>query len=265
MSLRFCEISDKQAIEEFLMKDPALNIYLIGDLDPFFFPQTRWYAAIDNETVCGIAMLYTSPVASTLITSANAGPEMLSEMIDYFTDELPGKFYAHFSCGVMDTLRRFRAGKNLGLHYRMVLKDADKLRNNYIGEVKRLSADDLALIKTFYTNNYPENYFDKRMLQTGKYFGTFNGNELTGVAGIHVYSPDKKVAALGNIAVSENYRGKGLCAILTSALCRDLLNEVDIIGLNVHGKNIPAIKCYENCGFEIAGKYEEYEICNLGK
>ena len=76
-------------------------------------------------------------------------------------------------------------------------------------------------------------------------------------AGVHVYSEEYRVAALGNIVTHPDYRNRGFGRIVTAYLCKKLLEKVDHIGLNVHRDNVSAIRCYENLGFEILGKYEE--------
>lgn len=40
--------------------------------------------------------------------------------------------------------------------------------------IKRLTVADIQIINTFYTNAYPDNWFDPRMLETQKYFGYFS-------------------------------------------------------------------------------------------
>ena len=262
---RFSQISDASVIEEVLMKDIGLNIYLLGDLDSFFYPHTSWFAGYENDSVECIAMLYEGPGISTVLTSAASDTGFLAETVENFAGMLPEIFYAHFACGLMNRLKNFRVNRDLGIHYRMILTDQSKVLQEADGEIRRLGSDDMPLITEFYSENYPDNFFDRRMLLTGKYFGSFSEHELTGIAGIHVYSPDKKVAALGNIAVSVMHRGRGLCASLTRRLCKDLLENVQTIGLNVHAENKHAIKCYEQCGFEIAGSYEEFEIINESK
>src|SRR5262245_26512531 len=47
-------ISDHAVLRAFLDKDRDLHIYELGDLDPFFFPHTRWYTRED-----ALALLYT--------------------------------------------------------------------------------------------------------------------------------------------------------------------------------------------------------------
>ena len=61
-----------------------------------------------------------------------------------------------------------------------------------------------------------------------------------------------------NIATHPGYRRRGLARAATAALCRDLLEEVDTIGLNVHAANEGAIRCYERLGFEVSAEYAEF-------
>ena len=128
--------------------------------------------------------------------------------------------------------------------------------------IRRLSIIDIPIINEFYSAAYPENWFDKRMLETQKYFGYFVENKLVGIAGIHVYSEEYKVAALGNIATHPEFRGRQIGYKLTSHLCIDLMQTVSYIGLNVKSDNIAAISCYRKVGFEIVGSYDECYIRN---
>jgi len=142
----------------------------------------------------------------------------------------------------------------------MALNNKNLLIKEKDNNIKRLGMNDLARISELYDISYPDNFFDKRMLGTGKYFAYYDKEILTGVAGIHVYSEIYKVAALGNITILPEYRGRSIGQKLTSALCNDLLNTVDNIGLNVYSENQAAISCYKKIGFEIIGEYEEYLI-----
>ncbi|MCY7360679.1 MAG: hypothetical protein LH629_01215 [Ignavibacteria bacterium] len=62
---------------------------------------------------------------------------------------------------------------------------------------------------------------------------------------------------LGNITTDPEFRGQSVCKKVTSVLCKDLFETVDVIGLNVHSDNSAAIKSYENIGFKITYYYEE--------
>lgn len=80
------------------------------------------------------------------------------------------------------------------------------------------------------------------------------------MAGVHVYSPAKRVASLGNIATRPDARGRGLAGRLTAALCRLLQDEIDVIGLNVRADNAAAIACYRGVGFEFRHAYSEWRV-----
>ena len=47
-----------------------------------------------------------------------------------------------------------------------------------------LSVIDLPAIEKFYLIAYPGNWFDRRMLETEKYFGYYLNNELVGISGV---------------------------------------------------------------------------------
>ena len=104
-------------------------------------------------------------------------------------------------------------------------------------------------IEQFYEVSYPQNSFNARMLQTDLYYGVRRNGKLAGIAGVHVYSPTYRVAALGNIATHPTYRGQGIATKVTAKLCQSLMKTVDHIGLIVQDSNIPAIACYAKLGF----------------
>ena len=82
-------------------------------------------------------------------------------------------------------------------------------------------------------------------------------HRLAGIAGVHVYSRDYKVAALGNIASHPDYRGQGVGFLTTAYCCKRLARTVNTIGLNVSQSNPAAIALYKKLGFDIAAEYEE--------
>ena len=259
----FIFIRNKEQIKHFLLNDAGMNIYQIGDLDPFFFPRTKWFALTENENIEELMLLYKGDVATTVLAFANFDAARTAELLERFAYQLPDVFYAHFGNGIMNKLKSFRAEETFGTHLKMLLKSPGMLLQSECKNIRRLDEDDLQELLMLYKVHYPGNYFDKRMLETGKYFGYFEDSELLGVAGIHVYSPLTGVAALGNIVVANDHRGKGICRKLVSALCNDLLNTVDVIGLNVFSENTSAIKSYERCGFVVIGEYEEYLVKQL--
>ena len=252
-------IRDKSTIHKFLSENPGLYLYLIGDLDDFFWPDTTWFAVIQNKSIKSIALLY-SGVIPTFLLFHEGDPVYPSFLIRSIKNELPGEFNVHLSPGLVNLFGKKNIIKNYGHNLKMVLtkKPAPVTDKN----IRRLGLSDLEKMKLFYNVSYPGNWFDSRMVETGKYFGYFIDENLAGISGIHVWSKEYRVAALGNIATHPDFRGKRIAFKLTAALCEDLSNDADTIGLNVSSGNIPAIRCYENVGFEIHSSYDECLIRN---
>jgi len=248
-------LHDKSTILNFLNENPGLQIYSIGDLDDFFWPKTIWYALKEGESIRAIALLYVGMDTPTLLSFYEGDSEFSHQLIKRIKHLLPLKFNAHLSPGLTEIFRRQNIIEYYGLNYKMLLKKAAIDPNDK--NIRALKVEDLPVITKFYTISYPQNWFDSRMLETKKYYGYFVDNKLVGVSGIHVYSEEYNVAALGNIATHPDYRGQQIGFKLTSALCYDLQKYVDFIGLNVKSDNEKAIKIYKKIGFEIIGKYDE--------
>ena len=252
-------INDKQTIYSFLSENPGLNLYLIGDLDDFFWPDTKWFAVVHNDSIRSIALLYSAEIPTFLLFH-EGDPVYPKFLIKSVKNDLPEKFNVHLSPGLINIFGRENILKNYGHNLRMILAgDPGKIIDN---NIRRLGQHDLDVIKNFYSVSYEGNWFDERMLKTGKYFGYFINETLVGVSGIHVYSREYRVAALGNIATHPEHRGKKIAYKLTVTLCDDLKNDTDIIGLNVSSSNIPAIRCYENAEFDIYSSYDECLVRN---
>ena len=253
-------IRDKSEIYRFLSKAPDLHLYTIGDLDDFFWPDTIWHAIYDKSEIQSIALLYTGMIPHTLLLFYDKDPGCSIELIKSIRHLLPGKFNVHLSPGLIDHFGKENIIEDYGHNYRMILtRDPEPVFDH---NIRQLEISDMNLITSFYKIAYPHNWFDSRMVKTGKYFGYFNEDKLIAVAGIHVYSSEYRIAALGNIATHPDFRGSKIAYKLTSALCSNLKNSVDVIGLNVNSENLPAIKCYKNIGFEIRSSYDECLVKN---
>jgi GNAT superfamily N-acetyltransferase len=173
---------------------------------------------------------------------------------------LPRRLYAHLSEGLADVLGEEYQVSWHGKHYKMGLTKTGLLGGVDTSDVTRLGESDVRELEALYRVSYARNWFDPRMLETGHYYGIRRGGELVSVAGVHVYSPVYKVAALGNITTRPDWRGQGLGTTVTAELCRELLPTVDHIGLNVKADNVAALACYEGLGFEQVASYQE---CSL--
>jgi GNAT superfamily N-acetyltransferase len=249
-------LHDKKEIESFLRRNVYLYIYAIGDLDDFFWPYTTWYAVKESEEIRAIALLYSGrdfPVLVAL-TEGNSAEQLISSIIDF----LPGKFHAHLSPDAEAALEQKYEMKSRGKHYKMALSDKSLLDDVDCSGVVRLKSEDLDEVLRLYKDAYPGNWFDPRMLQTEQYFGIRKDDRLASAAGIHVYSQQYKVAALGNVVTHPDYRGNGFGRAVTAKLCRSLCEIVEHIGLNVKSDNQIAVSVYKRLGFKIVNCYWEY-------
>lgn len=250
-------ITDRVVIERYLRRDTPLNIYLIGDLDDFFWPHTTWYASMADGDIEALALLYRPSGLPTLIVLINGDRDPAIELLQNLAPSLPDKVYAHLSPGIESTLASSFNLEHHGAHSKMILRTPAALNDETSRQSVPLSINDEEEILAFYREAYPGNWFDARMLETGHYWGVRIDGRLAAAGGVHVCSARFRVAALGNIATHPDFRGRGLAGDVTAAVCRKLLNEVDEIGLNVKSDNIPAISCYRRLGFETIASYQE--------
>lgn len=256
----FVCLHDKREIEQFLRRNIYLNIYSIGDLDDFFWPYTIWYGFRTNSNIEAVILLYVGQPLPVLLALSEK-PAIMQELLKAILHLLPHRFYAHLSPGLEDVFDNTYNLEPHGEHYKMALIDKTTIYGFDCSEVICLSKADVKNIREFYEESYPGNWFDQRMLETNQYFGIMKNHRLVSVAGIHVYSPQYGVAALGNIATHPSYRGKGYGKLVTARVCQSLLNEgINHIGLNVKADNTIAISCYEKLGFKIVASYSEFVI-----
>ncbi|OGF12854.1 MAG: GNAT family N-acetyltransferase [Candidatus Edwardsbacteria bacterium GWF2_54_11] len=251
-------LTDKTIIESFLRQNPALHLYELGDLDDFFFPYTTWYGHEENGEVKSIALLYIGTELPVHWALDQPGSPFMEELLAQLAGELPDRLYCHLTPGLEEILKEKFSLESHGTHHKMVLSRPEVLKNIDTAGTTPLGASHREEISDFYAASYPDNWFDARMLETGQYFGLRKEGRLASIAGIHVYSQQYKVAALGNIATWPELRGQGLGTKATAALCQNLLQTVDVIGLNVKADNAGAIRCYRRLGFETCGEYGEF-------
>lgn len=254
------KLTDKKIIESHFRKNINLNLYQIGDLDEFFWKYTEWFGLYVGTELKQIILIYKGTDLPVMIALCDTSENSISEMktlISEIKKDLPDNFYSHLSKGVSEVLEYNYEPGHHGTYLKMTLKKENLITFAEDRNIKRLNVTDIEIVKEFYYKSYPDNWFDKRMLETGKYFGYFFDNKIAGISGIHVYSHLYKVAVLGNITTDPEFRGQSICKKVTSELCKDLFETVDVIGLNVHSENSAAIKSYKNIGFEITDEYEE--------
>ncbi len=251
------EISERRKIQNFLQGDPFLHIYEIGDLDDFFWPLTRWFGWEADGELQALFLLYSGdPSCPTLLAFEEKNLAASRALLQEVADILPSPLQIHFSVHLQDLITSLLETTESIQIIKMGVS-GQEIKEGPIGlpEPVLLGPVDEPEILEFYETAYPDNWFDPRMLATGCYLGARIDRRLVAIAGIHVYSPHYRVAALGNIATHPAYRGQGFAAHLTSRLCRRLFRTVDYIGLNVREDNLAARRCYGGLGFHDCSRF----------
>lgn len=253
------EIHDRDHLVRLLRRDVDRNLYALGDLDDRFWPHTTWRGWQDDRgEVMSVVLLFTGLAQPCLLAlCAPRDTITTAAVVRSWLPELPRSIYCHFSPAIAPVLSEQYDLIPVGPFLKMSLRDRAPLDAVETGATERLTMDTAAELAAFFAAAYPENRFEPPMFAAGPYVGLRIAGELVAVAGVHIFSPQYRIAALGNITTHPDFRGRGLAQRVTAALCRRLLSDCDHIGLNVKADNLAAIRCYQRLGFEIVAVYEE--------
>lgn len=256
-------VDDRAELEAWLARDRALHIYELGDLDPFFWPHTRWFGLRSHRGAGleALALVYLGAHTPTLLALAGGADGALATLVERIAPQLPDTLYTHLGPGLAEVLARagYRT-RSRADHLKLILPKAALAELREPAALEVLGRDSVDALEQLYARSYPGNWFDPRMLDTGQYVGLRcdNDGQLLAVAGVHVYSPRYGVAALGNVTTTPRARGRGLATALVAGLCARLRTTgVETIGLNVAATNHAALRCYARLGFERLARYEE--------
>jgi ribosomal protein S18 acetylase RimI-like enzyme len=251
------DLHDRDAIAAVLRRNAPAHVYELGDLDDFDWPYTRWFGWEDGHRLEQVALLYTQPEVPVLIAISEEPAASMSELVREILPALPSPLYVHVSPSLLDIFRERYAVEHEQPHLKLALTRPEALAGAAL-PVKILRETQLAELDALYHDAYPETWFTARMLATGRYVGVRRAGRLACVAGVHVYSPTWRVAALGNVATLPGLRGQGLAQGACAALCLLLLQDgIETISLNVRADNDAALAAYTRLGFETVTPYRE--------
>jgi len=181
---------------------------------------------------------------------------LLSELVDL----LPPVFHGHYQKPGRSYFLKAYSEEYQGTFWKMKLVDRMKVKSvnkSASDNIIRLNESHTDELEKMYESAYPDGYFERRMLHSGKFFGYLHDGQIVSCAGVHVDSEEYNAAVLGSIATLPEFRGKGLATLVTARVLKELISKRDTIMLNVNGENTAAVKCYANLGFEKSHEYEE--------
>ena len=236
-------------VQEILERERVWSAYALADLDPPHAEQAHWLAG-DDAVVLSYAG-FDPPVlfaagdpgeAATLLAQVPAGCHLFTLM-------------ATHRALLNDRVLEFRETIMWRMALRLEAHDASLAQG-----AQALSADDLpAIVSLFGDCADRPDAFDPVQLADRAFFGVWYGRQLVAVAGTHVISEARGVAAVGNVFTHPGHRGRGLATITTAAVVRELQRRsgIQTIVLNVAQDNEPAVRCYQRLGFRPFCGYHE--------
>lgn len=249
------QTKNKTELQHFLLQDPELHLYALGDLDDFFWPHCTYYVKRDAGEISALVLKY-QPGDLPVIMALGRNLRALNALLVDLVPELPDRIYAHVSPGCEATILDDYRQTYHETQVRMIRRNPTTAEKA-TGDVITLTPKDSERLQTFYDLSYPQNWFDEQMLSVHPFTGVVVNHQLVSVAGLHSFSKDYQVAALGNITTHPDFRGNGYAQQCTHALCQQLERQVSLIGLNVRGDNSPAIRTYKKTGFEPVYEFSE--------
>jgi GNAT superfamily N-acetyltransferase len=117
--------------------------------------------------------------------------------------------------------------------------------------VKRLNPDHLRDVEDLFADHQDRpDAFHPRQIESGPFYGFWDGARLISVAGVHVLSKWADVAAIGNVFTTPDRRGEGSGTLVSAAVLQDLLKAgIGTIVLNVAMTNQAALRSYHKLDF----------------
>ena len=249
-------LHDLALIRNILETDRPWAAYALADLEPAHAPFTTWIGADDLSAVALVYRAFAVPIVLASSTAVHIEP-LLDEIDAELRDA--AQFYGVVRPDVLGLLeQRYRILRSKHM-FRMALDPAKWVP---IGDAIRLGLGDLAAVQRLHADgdaaNETPDFFLPSMLESGAFFGVFEGRDLVASAGTHAIAPSVSVAAIGNVYTRRDRRGQGLGVRVTSAVTNELVKRgMRTIVLNVAKSNRAAIRVYERLGFDVHCDYFE--------
>ncbi|MGV9268309.1 GNAT family N-acetyltransferase [Kitasatospora sp. NPDC003701] len=250
-------LHDRAVLEARFRRDPALHLMELGDLDDLLWPHTSWFGLAPDGPV---ALLYAvGDIPTVLAFGGAAEASAVEELVREMLPVLPRRFFGHLTGDAAKALEEAYEVRRHGTLLRMVLTDPGRAAAHPVGPwaPAPLGRADLPELLALFAAAYPGNWFDDRMLDTGQYLGARRDGRLVAVAGVHAWSATQRVGVIGNVTTHPEVRRQGAAGACVAALCRQLAESTDHIGLNVRADNTAAVDLYRRLGFSEVTTFTE--------
>jgi ribosomal protein S18 acetylase RimI-like enzyme len=257
--LRVLETRDHAALAGYFGQRRRAHVYALADLDAPFWAHARAFVGVETDVVVAAALLLDITEVPILYAVNEPAHPPTRALLDTIADEIPTPCFFNLAKGLTSVLPW--TFESHGQWMKMTLLDRPPPGKDDVRAIEFVDVGGLDELQAFYQRRaYRDGeggFFAPYMLELEPYaVGRTNG-EIVAAGGVHVVSDRFGVAAIGNIAVKPQERGRGWATLITRALALELNERVDLIALNVREDNEAAIRCYTGLGFAPCIDYEE--------
>jgi len=248
-------VTDPEELAAHFADEPGAHVYALGDLDEPFWSASTWYRRGDG--VVGVVRLPDDEGTAVYAVATRDPQGSLALLLDVLPQLAPGQLITGpTGMGQAIGARRRLAWSGPHVRYRLVQhRPADS------SGVVPLGRHDLDDVTALYATEPGAAFFLPHMLGDETFVGVRDeAGWLVAVAGTHLFSDRRDVAAIGAVYTHPDHRGRGLGRSVTAGVIERIGDRASRIGLNVAADNHPARAIYERLGFEAVLDYEECEL-----
>ena len=256
-SLAVRSVTDRGVLRAFLESDRLFAAYALCDLEDREFGKTRWGGAFEGDRLIAVALEYSGLTPQPLFVLG--GPDGIEAIL---RDVVRPR--AAYVAALPDALPAVQGVYRLDPGPPMVRMWVDRTRfRPYPADVQRLLPSDIGELNRLYQLGFAS-WLPSSAIGEGVYFGIRVGGRLVAAAGTHVIGRQARLAVVGNVLTSVDYRGRGFATAVTGAVTAELLRTCDQVVLNVRSDNPPALQAYRRLGYAEHVRFEERLAHRLG-
>jgi ribosomal protein S18 acetylase RimI-like enzyme len=243
-------LTDRDEIRWLLEPRRAYAAYALGQLEPLLFSLSRWWQAC-GDAGWGLLLHSRGGLGNALFVLGE------TSAVEALLSLHPGPRQTFITCEPhhLATVERFFVLTQRQVMLRMTVTPATFRR--FPGSVRRLCGADVRLVNRLYRTDGAPAFYLREHIESGVYYGAFDGPHLVAVAGTHVVSPEQGIAVVGNVYTHPAYRNQGLAKATTSAVTEAVLKRCHEVVLSVDPGNAPAVAAYRALGYQEAHRLIE--------
>lgn len=249
--------TDRAMLRSFLERDRLFAAYALCDLDDREFRRTRWAVATEAARPVAVALEYAGITPQPLfVMGANEG-------IATILHDVIKPRAAYVACRT-ESIEAVEGTYRVDPGPPMIRMWVDRPSfQPYPADVRRLLPVEINDLNRLYQLGFAS-WLPSSAIREGVYYGMRVGGRLVAAAGTHVISPEARLAVVGNVLTSAEFRGRGYAKAVTGAVTAELLRFCDQVVLNVRADNPSAIQAYRRLGYREHVRFEERLIHRIG-